>query len=201
MAQPYASGPVDVWCGVGAGGAPLFLGHGERAPRIQIVRRYKEVTNDLGGDMVPFDKGYAGETGVVTVTLSRWNESTLAIIQDVATTLTGLGAARGLNGPGEVGTLMVTEGVAYKLWLRFPFSAKAAYANAASGAQPAGYRFLAAFLEGPDDLFDLGPPNARKVGLQFTCMRAFDPAVSNAFGTGLFALYDHSMIALPATFN
>jgi hypothetical protein len=198
MGQLYATGPVDIW--VGAGGSPLFLGHGERAPRIQVYRQYKPAHTDIAGE-VPHDKGYGGEWAVVSVALTRYNESTLAIIEDVATVNTGTPPSRGFNLPGEIGSLMLTEGLTYPLYLRFPFAAKPAYRNPASGAMPAGYRFYAAHLGSPDDLFDLGPPNARKVGLIFECMRAFDPTVTNAYGGGSFQLYDHSLAALPTTFN
>jgi hypothetical protein len=195
MAQLYASGPVDCWTGVGAGGAPLFLGHGERAPRIQVHRQYKPVHTDLGGE-VPHDKGFGGEWGVVSIVLDRYNESTLRIIEDVATVGTPGAAVRGLNNPGEIGSLMLTEGLTYPLWLRFPFSAKPAYSGGSGGPMPAGYRFLAAHLGSPDDLFDLGPPNARKVGLVFECMRAFDVTVVNSYGVGQFLLYDHALNAI-----
>jgi hypothetical protein len=200
MGQLYASGPVDMWCGVGAGRSPLFLGHGEKAPRIQVYRHYKQIFSDPGGE-VPFEKGYSGEWGIVSVVLDRYNESTLRIIQDVATVNTGTPPSRGFSLPGEVGSLMLTEGLTYTLFLRFPFAAKPAYSNPASGAMPAGYRFVAAHLGSPDDLFDLGPPNARKVGLIFECMRAFDPTVTNAYGGGSLLLYDENVSSLPATFN
>jgi hypothetical protein len=199
VAQLYATGPVDVW--VGAGGGPLFLGHGERAPRIQVQRMYKPAHTDLAGD-VPHDKAFAGEWALVTLALSRYNESTLALIQDVAgANLVGTPPTRGFNVPGERGSLMLAEGQAYPLYLRFPFAAKPVYQSAASGAMPAGYRFPAAYLGGPDDLFDLGLPNARKVGLVFECVAPFDPTVTNAYGAGAFKLYDHNLSALPAAFN
>jgi hypothetical protein len=191
MAQGFVSGPVDIWCGVGSGGAPLFLGHGQRGPRIQVRRAYQDMWCDLGGG-IPFDKAYAGAMGIVSVELSRWNENVLRIIQDAAVTNSTFTVAPGLNDPGEVGSLMVQEGIAYNLFLRFPHSAKPSYAT-----QPLGFRFVAAFLEGPDDFEDLGP-KPRKVGLIWTCLRTFDTTVSNVYGTGRMLLYDTNVTGLGA---
>lgn len=193
MATPFASGPVDVWAGVGAGGAPLFLGHGERGPRIRIRRNYRDVFSDPGGDAVPFDRANQGEMAVVSISLTRWNERTYRVM--AAATTTGAGGNlgnRGQQDPGELGSLMIAEGLAYELWLRFPFTAKTVYAAA---GQPAGYHFWRAMLDQEDDLDDLGP-KARRLGLVWTCLRSFDVGVSNAFGAGRLRCYDTDMTAL-----
>jgi hypothetical protein len=59
---------------------------------------------------------------------------------------------------------------------------------------PAGYRFLKAFLEGPDGLDGLGTTN-RRLRLNFHCMRDFQEEGAALF-PGTLVLYDHSMTAV-----
>jgi hypothetical protein len=169
MAQAFCSGPVPIYCGVGAGGSPLFLGHAERFPRVSIRPRFSSVYCDLSGQTVEYDSVYDGENSHVIADITRWNESTYAIIADRAKTRTAATVNRGTTGFGEIGTLMMTEGVAYPLYLVFPYAAKAAYAT-----MPAGYQFFCAYLAGPDD-FDLGS-TARKLRLVFNCIRQVQAA-------------------------
>jgi hypothetical protein len=185
MAQLYCTGPVDLWIGFNFE-SPDFLGHSERGPSFQVRPQYSPVFVDLGGQNVPFDTVYDGEDAMVTVDLTRWNNGLLEIIQDKAG-LTGPGS----DAPGNIGTLMVTEGSAYQLYLHFPYAAKAAFSNQTNGALPAGYRFRAAFLE-TDDSPDLGT-KAKKQHLVFHCLRTFDPSVVNAFGYGELQLFDFEM--------
>lgn len=187
MAQLYSTGPVGIWVGTGASGAAVFLGHGEQAPRINTRTLWKPQNCDLTGD-VPIDKAMTGEMATVSVTLIRYNEPVLAIIQDRA----GL-IGRGVMFPGDIGTLMMTEGLNYQLWLQFPYSVKAAY----TATMPAGYRFPGSFMESPDDL-QVGTTTAKKISITFTCLPVLDMTVSNAFGTGSLTLYDHDMTALTA---
>lgn len=193
MAQLYSTGPVSVYCGIGSGGTPLFLGHGQRAPKISITAEFRDVECDLGG-AVSFDTMYGGERGRVSVLLSRYNETVLTIIQDKA--IAAAGAVRGTDDPGEIGSLMVSEGLTYGLWLNFPYNTKAFNSNAANGAIPAGYHFFAAYLRGPDDI-EVGSTTPKMVQCNFDCLRTFNPAISNAFGQGRLALYDHVMGVLP----
>jgi hypothetical protein len=193
VAQPQTTGPVDIWVGIASGGTPVFLGHGERGPRIRIRRSYRPMYCDLGGDAVPFDQAHQGEMGIVSVILTRWNERVYKVIADAATT--GLGGNlgnRGQQDPGQIGSLMVLEGLAYDLWLRFPFAAKTVYA---AGGMPAGYHFYKAMLDQEDDHDDLGT-HPKRLGLTWTCLRSFDVSVTNNYGAGRFRLYDHDLTAL-----
>ena len=199
MAQAYTSGPCPLYAGVGLNGAPVFLGHAERFPRIQIRPRWSDVYCDLSGQSVPYDQVYDGEDAVVTADLTRWNESVYAVMADRAKTNSNFLAitSRGANGFGEIGSLMVTEGLAYNLYVVFPFAAKAAY----SATMPLGYRFQAAFLQGPDD-FELGG-TARKLRLSWRCLRSVQSgamqttagAGANNYGGAIkFVLYDNGLI-------
>ncbi len=197
MAQAFCTGPCPLYIQLNANATPLFLCHAERFPRIAIRPRYSSVMCDLSGQSVRYDAIYDGEEASVIADVTRWNEGVYALIADRAKTNTGVTANRGTNGFGEIGTLMMTEGVAYLLHIVFPYAAKPAYAT-----MPAGYRFFAAFLEGPDDL-DTGS-TARKTRLVWSCIRAVQPATggttvgsaANAFGGFLqFGLYDNNVSA------
>lgn len=183
MAQLYATGPVYVFCAVDTGGGLLYLGTGERAPRISITPAYRDVQCDLGGE-APFDTMYSGNSGRVTVTLMRYNEAVLRKIEDYAASLHLI---RGQEDPGEIGSLMLTEGLAYQLVLVFPYATKTAFAD-----MPAGYNFLAAYVRGPDDI-ESGTSNPKKVQITWQCLRKFDITNQNNFGAGSFKLYDHNI--------
>src|SRR4051812_7347205 len=116
MAQPYSRGPVDIFVGTGLSHTPTFLGHATKGPRIRIRRFYRDMFNDLGGDLVPFDRARGSQMAVVSVVLTRWNEAVLQAAQDTA----GGASVPGTEDPGDVGALMLTEGLAQPLWLRFP---------------------------------------------------------------------------------
>lgn len=187
MAQPYVTGPCSIFVGVGAGGSPVFLGHAERSPSIQIRPSFSPVFNDIAGQRVPYDYIYDGEEGMVSADVTRWNES-------VYTTIASRplhSGADGLNAPGEIGSLMGLEGLAYPLWLLFPYASKPAMV---AGGMPAGYRFAKAFLEGPDGLDGLGTTN-RRLRLNFKCMRDFQGEGAALF-PGTLYLYDHDMSAV-----
>src|SRR5438105_3720161 len=118
MAKPYVTGPCAIYCGIGALYAPIFLGHSERGVRIRIAPEYEPVHNDLGG-RVPIDWLYEGETAIISADLTRFNEAVYELIAARPRTST-LGSVPGVNVPGDIGTMMITEGFAYPLWLVFP---------------------------------------------------------------------------------
>jgi hypothetical protein len=181
MAQPYVTGPAHLYAGVGAGGAPFFIGHAMRTPRITIRPHFSPVWCDLTGQTVPYDWIFDGEEGFVTYDVSRWNEAGYAALA-ARPRATG---ARGITLPGDIGSLMITELFAYQLWVVFPYAAKPAYAS-----MPPGYHFLNAWLEGPDELDDLGT-TARRNRLVFHCGRSGVITTSPTGGQGLtLTLYD-----------
>lgn len=163
---------------------PRFIGTGERGPRIRIRRKFSPVYNDIGGPELSFDDLYAGEDAFVFITLTRWNE---ALYQSLAGTPFPGSSMMG-DGPGEIGTAMVTEGAAFPIYLRFP--APSFRPALAAQAYPLGYRFYAASLVDDDD-FETGTA-ANKRHLIFHCRRAYNPANNN------LVLGDFNMSGIPA---
>jgi hypothetical protein len=182
MATPYCTGPALIYVRPPALSGPAFFGTTERTPRIQIRPAWSPVYNDLGGSKVPFDMMYEGEESLESGTFTRWNELIHATLANRPSTL----GSRGRNVAGDIGTYMIAEGMAYTLWMVFPYASKALFA---ANNMPPGYRFPFSWLEGPDDLDENGT-NPRKIGLLWHSLRGFDPS------TGSFLLYDHDMSAV-----
>jgi len=91
---------------------------------------------------------------------------------------------------------MGLEGATYPLYISFPYAAKAAMAG-----MPFGYRFFAAYLQGP---FEVMPgTTALRKQLIFKCIRHWTGNhLLNTMTPGVppvnARLYDHDMGGLPA---
>ena len=183
MANVYVNGPSHLFVGTGSSHAPVYLGTSAQGVSIEFRDQFEGVPNDLGGK-VEFDATFAGEDAMVSADMTRYNESVYAVIS----ARPSLGT-RGVSVPGDIGTLMVQEGVAYPLWILGPYAIKPSFV-----AMPLAYHFLAAFLL-PDSLPNLGT-TAKKVHLQWHCLRTFDLTVSNLYGQGAMRLYDTDATAV-----
>lgn len=182
MAQPYVSGPVHLY--VGVSGSPVYLGTFIEAPKVRTTPKFSPVFNDLAGDQEPFDMQYQGSSADVFGDLTVFNWTVLRSCQ----TRRSLNSNEGSDAFGATGALMIGEGLAYPLWLHYPYyQLKAAFSN--NGAPP-GYHYVASWLIGPDEE-DLGT-KANQVHVQFHAMRAYVPAA------GGFILFDRNMIGIPA---
>jgi hypothetical protein len=82
-----------------------------------------------------------------------------------------------------MGTMMHTEGYCFCLWLHFPYFSK-------FGDLPQGYRFVSAYVMGPDNHVIGTQPNKRRI--QFHCLGAYDTA------TGAIRCYDEDFDDIPA---
>jgi hypothetical protein len=166
-----------------APGGAAYLGTCEKAPRIIERPAWQPLFSDQGGTRVPFDIAYQGTEAFTFARMTRWNENVLSAIQSRPDPR----GFRGINLGGDIGTLMLSEGLAYEVRIYFPYATKAIYTAA---GMPPGYRFPASFLEGPDELDDLGT-SPRIINLTFHHLRTFNPT------TGIFGTYDHSVGDLP----
>jgi hypothetical protein len=186
MAQLFSTGPAHVYIsdisGLASPSNALYLGTAEEAPVIEIIPKYEGVLNDIGGH-TPFDVSYQGEMAQTGILLTRWNELTY----DFLSSRPVPGAIHGLNGPLDVGSLILTEGLQLGLWVVFSFSLKTAMA---AGGMPFGYFFPATIPVGPDKFEKLGT-KPRKINLLFWHLRLWDVA------TGNFLLYTHNVLGLP----
>ncbi len=180
-----------MYIGLGPAGSPLFLGTTEKTPNMQNRPYYKPVYSDSHGQEVPADVSYQGQDAIVSARFTRFNYITLALLQSYTKFLTNP-AVPGTDPNGSRGALMLTEGLAYNLWVRYPFSAKAAMQNVLNGPLPPGRRYIAAHLV-TDNVDELGT-NPFAMSLAWHCLSVYFP---NAFG-GYHVLYDQLMTNLPA---
>ncbi len=174
MAQPFCTGPALLYVGVGPGRAPVFLGTTEHTPRIIKRKNYKPLFNDLAGQMIPYDKSFQGEDCLVISELTRLN---WPVYNRITCAPDAFGGVPGMNFPGDMGTLMMTEGGSYFLWVVFPYAAKPAFATMSPG-----YRFFSAFLEDADTLAEVGT-NPVKVMVAWYCGRVIVPVTTGVSGT------------------
>jgi hypothetical protein len=207
MAQPYVTGPVALWVAFYQGqivvtsqgtvfnvtvGQPQFLGHGEDAPEIDHRPQFEPVMCDLTGTRIPLDVADENEDAIVSVSLVRWNDPILRLLQarPGPVALAGQGVARpplGGRRPGDIGTLYLNEGAAFMLWCYFPYQKKPVY-----GTEVPGYRYPGCYLRGPDALRKNGT-RARAVQSLF---HALPVLVAQGNQTGGTMLYDNDMTAV-----
>jgi hypothetical protein len=189
MAQAFSTGPVDLWVGIGSEHAPVFLGHSENGYEIKGRPQYENVMNDVAGMKIPYDRGWQGADYVIEPggSLTRWNEPVYAALQQYVDPRTafGGGTPRGSEGAFGRGRLMLTEGLAFGVWLRYPYSALPAYGGP---GMPAGYHFFKAVVDA-----DSMSPGAKayKIGPVFYSWPVYVVG-------GAFVAFDHDMSALGA---
>jgi hypothetical protein len=193
MAQPWATGPVHIFTGTAGGNtgpnaSAEYFGTGERAPNIRIRRGWSPVFNDLSGTEVPFDMMYESQEAFVTVTMTRWNEPCFQRLSSMPNPATA-NAFGGvfLDNPGDIGSLMLTEGLAFQLWLQFPYASKTSYG--ANNVLPPGLHFYSAWFEGPDE-WEVGTTSNKRLCVFHAVPQFFLPS-------GQFILGDYNMSALP----
>jgi|HubBroStandDraft_3_1064219.scaffolds.fasta_scaffold329365_1 hypothetical protein len=190
MAQVFTTGPVELWAGVAGSSAspqPAFIGHGERAPRVEIVQNFKPVMCDLSGDMEQYDAMFMLGHAIIEVDLIRSNIAPLFAMQAQPNPWNAVTLPAGLNAVGDVGTIMLTEGFAPPLWVRWPYSLKASMFGL-----PNGLHFFRTYLLGPN-LHTMGtvPYKFRALFYAMSVYQISGPVA------GGFACYDGIMSALP----
>lgn len=184
MSQPYVTGPCPIYVHVGGGlssKAPVFFGWTEDTPEIRIDHEFEPLFNALGGGKIPSDQVYQGSHAFLRGDFTRYTQSVYSALQAVPF-FTG---TPGFCPFGDLGTLMLTEGAFYPITVGLPYAGKAAMSG-----MPAGFRFLACWLEG--DQFGLLSTKPRKISLTWTCQRVFN--ITNLSWT----LYDNVTAGLPA---
>lgn len=184
MAQPYVSGPVPIFIAPRVNGAlvaPALLGFGETAPDIEEEPEWEGVMVDWAGSKLPGERLYEGAEASSSVTLTNWNEKTLRIIQAYpgrAGAVRGVNAVRPGGGGaanaayGDIGSAMITEGLAFCVWFLFPYTSKPAFNNAINGPMPKGFRFPYTLIQGKP--VRRNGTKANKMSLNFKHMRGIE---------------------------
>jgi hypothetical protein len=219
MTQLWCPGQCDIYLGYVTPGTPAtsgsaatpatvsnanaaFLGWAEEAPDIEVTELYEPVYTDPGGNQVPTDKSWQREIGHVGILLSKFNRFPFFAATDMpacAAALAGNDVVtnRGLALPGYVGTLMLTEGQAVVVYVKFPYAAKPAFGG--GGGPPAGMEQGYRFFGGTLMSFDPGATGTKpqKVGLEYECLGYPFTGTNTAYGNQYFQLYDGNLAGLP----
>lgn len=184
MAKVYSTGPAYIHLATSPSATTgAFLGTCENAPDIDIELAFKDVKNDFGGKILPFDLNFQGRQGWVNVpALNRFNWALFNKIVDMPT---ADGASPGIDGWGEIGTNYAQEGMGLTIFVSFPYNQFPAYADL-----PRGYRFVCCAVQdrvkvqpGTEDL---------KTGFVFHAIRIFTPGAAS-----FFTCYDQAVQGLP----
>lgn len=118
-----------------------FLGTSQQPPRIGFNVNYDPVMNDNTGTIVPMDYQYQGQSVQLAYTLNYWNEAVLIELDRVGQFA---GTVRGKDNFGDIGSLMIFEGMTFHVWVQFPYATSKAFGSAYN--MPLGYHFSAARL-------------------------------------------------------
>jgi hypothetical protein len=137
--QFYTSGPAEVWVGLGASYAFVYLGFTETGLTVEIVPLQEDIQVDYAG-LSPGDVAQLGQEANISGTFTRFNEP---VSQQLASFFGPNGIA-GFGQTDSMGTLMVTEGCAYPLLVVSPYQFKTIYGNMVPG-----FLFGAAYLVNP----------------------------------------------------
>lgn len=193
MADTYTTGPVNIYLGIGGGvpitdyfagpGNPVHLGTCEQAPKRIRNPEWSPLMNDEAGQM-PYDFSYQGEICVIAGALTKFNPLVLKAAQSRPRHFS---PTPGTISRGDIGSLMIREGLAFNVWLDFPYYRKPAYAGGVGGV--VGERFLAGFMQGPDEL-EPGTKINREI-FRIVCIAPQNPA------NGDFVLWDNNMTGIP----
>lgn len=190
MAHPVTTGPAYFHAGIGPNYAPVFLGTATRGVRIQVRRYWEPIYNDIAG-LAALDWMYEGQEGIVSCDLSRFDEAVYELIAAMPRS-SSPGSVPGIEQPGDIGTMMVTEGFAFPIWVEMPYGLGGRNAKPALADQPPAYHFFAAMLAGPDD-FGAGAVQNQQKRLIFQCFRT--TTINSQLGA-TFGLYDFSTAGL-----
>lgn len=156
------TGPVQVFVDLDGPGLEL-LGTCMTRPRIMFRRKFEPAFSDIGG-LVPFDMIYAGSDALVILDINRLDTDTMQCLRAVPTMDED---NIGVEHLGDVGSMMMLEGLGIELSLSFM------YGLDANSGPINGLRFPCAFLLGPDTEEDGVRFQIQR--LVFYCMRQFDP--------------------------
>jgi hypothetical protein len=175
-------GPTPIACGTGAQKALQFLGFARGGVRISEELLSANVNFDPAGVQMPGDYRMDGKIVTASFLLTYQDE---AVFQAVLARYAFVGATAGQIQYGEIGALVLAEGLDIPFLFQATYQAKAAYA-----AQWAGFRFLHAFVARQWE-YPMAAEE-RVVPLTVIGLAKIDPSNTNPS-----LLFDHDMSAFP----
>lgn len=147
--QPFSTGASLVYLGMAGGLAklPMFFGTCEGFPKHQRVPEWQQIRNDVSGRRIPLDMSFQGETALVSLDMTVWDEG-MAMRLERLPDMVGTSSstfAPGSWGFNDVGVLVGLEAMAIPIWVRYPF----ALSRPACGGLVAGYHYYQAIPVSP----------------------------------------------------
>lgn len=207
MPQPWVTGPVFIFVGVGvettpqgpvggysnasviqptsvhAGRRPVLLGTAEAGPRVVKRPFFRQLKTDVSGDVAD-DVCFTGEDALIFADVNWWDESVYRRISSRPFYFRNRGVVDSLS----VGTLMQREFCTYRLYLYFPYAQKPIFSQA-PGAVPnilSNPDLRAAGLSGTRRMPDLTVPvanGAMPTGYRFFSTYLIGPDTLDPLGT------------------
>ena len=203
MASLWATGPAFIYAAppTYSIGSALFVGTCEQKPTFDVDFLFAPLMNDVAGDE-SMDEMYVGQRGTGSFSFGRFNYNVAEALANAnpAAALAvaaggGVSARGGLSVPGDIGSLMLTEGRNFVLYVVFPYYVKPAMGAGAPAGMVPGYRFPGCMVSKHSPKMGTQPHSKTMI---VNMKRIFDPTVTNAYGYGGFLLYDYSIAGLPA---
>ncbi len=95
----------------------MYVGTCEKAPEEDKAQVWAPYHNSIGGDTVPMDKTFQGSVATIKLDLNRYNNEALRTLKD--SPLFGRGGQRdgGYHVTGDIGKMLIANGVSFQLWL------------------------------------------------------------------------------------
>jgi hypothetical protein len=123
-----------------------YVGTGRMGPTVALRPHYRPVINDLTGEE-PLDDVFASRGAVTTVDFTRFDETVLRRIESFPNRGT---SQPGVTLPGDIGAMMIAEGLAYPLYLWYSRGGAGPGANAPmiANGMPVGRRYIASRVDG-----------------------------------------------------
>lgn len=169
MARPLGSGPIHVYLGFGpptlrAFGPPpvtaagaLYYGTTRSGIDTDEQTDFYPIMNDLTGPRQSLDEGYAGREDRIVCLSTNWTQSVENRLEHFLDPLNLL-TPRGTDRLADLGTLMLSEGKTFGLWLVKAAALKPI--NVAAG-MPLGRYYPTVIMTGPNKLVEGNKENMR----------------------------------------
>jgi hypothetical protein len=128
--------------------APTFLGHCDKTPKPAFDQKWKPLYSSQTGEGEPADKAYMGTAVKVALPLQRFDWDVVQAL--MAAPRYGRGTSPGTETYYDVGSLLLRNGLAFEMWMRYEFAGSV---NQTTGL-PIGIYFPACNVAGtyPDNL-------------------------------------------------
>ena len=173
-------------------GSVYYLGTGEVPPKIEWRPSFRPVFNIDSGH-VPYDKAYEGQDAIITMNLNNWDEWVYQMIgaRDNARSNAYV-HARGFDSATSIGTMLMSEGMAYSLYLQYPLGGVGGsvfgggQTNPQNGMPP-GYRFLCGY---PINAKVIPGTATNYLQLTWHALRLYN------YASDSFCLFDHNMLGV-----